>query len=282
MSAWSLLCVPVVLLIVLFVVPTVWALWISAHDYSHNLLQPDWVSMGNYLRLFHTGSFWQSLGITLVFTALTLPAMIWLPIPLALLLQQPLKGIQVYRVIAYLPVISPLVAMAITWKGLYASDGVFNTVLSALHLPAVPWLTSPDVALLAIIMMVVWKGLAYYGMMVLTQLLQLDPQLNEAARLDGAGPWQVFWQVTYPGLQPVLGVVGLICLLGCFKSFTEQYVMTRGGPMDSTTTWLYWIYHHGFERLDLGLACAGGLLLMVVLGALALLQQRVQSLQQAD
>jgi ABC-type sugar transport system permease subunit len=123
MAAWSLLCVPVLLLIVLFVVPTVWALWISAHDYSHNLLQPDWVSMGNYLRLFHTGSFWQSLGITLVFTALTLPAMIWLPIPLALLLQQPLKGIQVYRVIAYLPVISPLVAMAITWKGLYASDG---------------------------------------------------------------------------------------------------------------------------------------------------------------
>jgi putative chitobiose transport system permease protein len=275
MTAWLLLALPALLLVVLYVVPTLWALVISLQDYSQSLTQPVWAGWRNYQYLFNTAGFWHSLWITLLFTAVTLPAMIWLPLPLAMALHQPLRGQSIYRVLAYIPVVAPLVAVSIAWKGLYAFDGVLNQGLNRLGLPGLPWLSDPAIALWAIVVMVVWKGMAYYGMMYLTQLLQADPQLTEAALLDGASAWQRFVHVTLPHVRPVMRVVSLICLLGCFKAFTEFYVMTQGGPMGSTTTWLYWIYQHGFQQLDLGTACAGGLILMAVLGSFTLLQQRL-------
>jgi putative chitobiose transport system permease protein len=269
---WGLMALPVLLLCALFVWPAVMAVVYSLHNYQNSLWQAPFYGLGNYARLWQSEGFWQSLWVTLLFTAVTLPAMVLLPIPLAVGLHR--TGHPLYRLLAYVPVVSPLVAVSIVWKGLYQGDGLFNQALRGLGLPVVGWLTHPSVALWAIVAMVVWKGLAYYGMMYLTHLQQMDPQWEEAALLDGANAWQRFWWLTMPAVKPAMGVVGLICLLGCFKAFTEFYVMTRGGPMGSTTTWLYWIYSNGFERLDLGLASAGGLVLMAVLGLLAWVQQR--------
>jgi putative chitobiose transport system permease protein len=263
------------MMVAIFILPTLYAVDLSLKSFQHSLTQPVYSGLTNYARLFTQPGFWQSLGVTLAFTAVVLPVMTLAPIPLAILLRPSLTGISLYRLLAYVPVIAPLVAVSIAWMGLYASDGTFNQWLNVLYLPAVPWLTHPSVALWAVVIMIIWKGLAYYGMMYLTRLLEEDPQLAEAGRLDGANPWQCFWHLTLPGLKPVISVVSLICLLGCFKAFTEFYVMTRGGPLGSTTTWLYWIYHNGFERLDLGLASAGGLVLMLILGVLAILQQRL-------
>jgi putative chitobiose transport system permease protein len=273
-TTWRLLAVPVLMMALVYVLPTLLAVLISLFDYQHSLVSPGFCGWQNFQRLVSQPGFWHSLQTTVAFTAVTLPAMLFLPIPLAVLLKPALTGMGFYRLLAYVPVVAPLVAISIAWSGLYATDGVFNQWLTHLGLGKVPWLTHPDVALWAIVAMVIWKGLAYYGMLYLTRLLEEDPQLAEAGRLDGANAWQCFWHLTLPGLKPVMGVVGLICMLGCFKAFTEFYVMTRGGPLGSTTTWLYWIYHNGFERLDLGLASAGGLLLMGVLGILAWGQQR--------
>ena len=273
-AVWRLLCVPAGMMGLVYVLPTALAIVISLLDFQHSLVAPDFCGWHNFERLFRQPGFWYSLLITIMFTAVTLPAMLVLPIPLAVLLRPALKGIIFYRLLAYVPVVAPLVAISIAWTGLYATDGLFNQGLTYLGFDKVPWLTHPNVALWAIVVMVVWKGLAYYGMLYLTRLLEEDPQLSEAGRLDGANAWQCFWYLTLPGLKPVMGVVGLIAVLGCFKAFTEFYIMTRGGPLGSTTTWLYWIYYHGFERLDLGLASAGGLMLMLVLGLLAWGQQR--------
>ncbi len=268
------LAAPLLLMGVFFFYPLLMALNISLLDYSRDIFTPDFIGLRNYQRLFTSPHFWQAFTNTAIFTVGVVPAMVTLPIILAVLLNARLKGIEVFRVLIYLPVVISMVVVGIAWKWLYAKDGLINYFLDGIGLPRVEWLVNPDIALYAVMVVVVWKGLAYYMMMYLAQLQSVPDELYDAAVIDGAGTLQKHWHVTLPHLRPTLLLVAVISTIGSLKVFTEIYVMTRGGPLGSTRTLVYYIYERAFENLDLGIASAAGLVLMVILLVLSLIQIR--------
>lgn len=274
LTPYAYLALPLGMLALFFLLPAGWAVWMSLHDFDQ-LYSPCWAGLGNYVALWQAPDFRLALWNTVALVALVVPALVTLPILLALLLNQRLPGVEVFKAIAYLPVVTSLVAVGIAWKWLLAGDGLLNAGLRSLGLPSVGWLTDPSWALLAVAAVIVWKGLAYYAMIYLAQLQTIAPDLYESARLDGADGWRAHWHVTLPLLRPTMMLVGLISLIGGLKTFTEIYVMTRGGPLHATETLVYLIYQWAFERLDLGLACAAGVVLAGVLIAGSLVQLKV-------
>ncbi len=274
------LAVPLALMAIFFFYPLFLTFKMSLFDYSHELYTPEFTGVGNYMRLFASAPFWQAAGNTLVFMLGVVPAMMVLPIVLAVLVNGKLKGMAFFRTLIYLPVVVSMVVVGLAWKWMYAKDGIINYGLSLLHIPPVDWLVNPDVALYAVMIVVVWKGLAYYMMMYLAQLQSVPKALYDAAKIDGASTLATHWHVTLPHLRPTLLLVAIISTIGSLKVFTEIYVMTGGGPIGSTRTLVYYIYEQAFENLDLGLASAAGLLLMGVLLVLSLIQ--IRYFQQLD
>jgi putative chitobiose transport system permease protein len=167
-----------------------------------------------------------------------------------------------------------MVVVGIAWKWLYAYDGLINYGLTLFGLPKTGWLVNPDIALWAVMLVIVWKGLAYYMMMYLAHLQSISQELYQAAEMDGASRFQKHWHITIPALWPTIIMVAIISTIGSLKVFTEIYVMTQGGPVGSTQTLVYQIYEQAFQSLDLGLASAGGLVLMVILIVMSLIQLR--------
>jgi putative chitobiose transport system permease protein len=264
-SPYRYLCLPFLVILLFFTVPLAMAFWMSLQDYSGSLYSPRFAGMDNYRRLLESGAFWQAVKQTFIFLLGVVPCMVILPVFMALLTHEPLPGIKLFRSLLYLPVIVSAVVVAIAWRWLYASDGLLNWFLSLFGIGKTGWLVNPDIALFSLMVVVVWKGLAYYMMMYLAHLQTLSEQLHEAARMDGAGFWQRQWHITLPHLKPTMIMVGVLSSIACFKIFTEMYVMTRGGPIASTKTLVYFIYERAFEHLDLGIACAAGIFLMLFL-----------------
>lgn len=269
------LVLPMLFMVGFFFLPLVMAFGISLSDYSHNIYDPAFVGLANYARLAHSAPFWNSLQNTFVFLFGVVPAMVVLPIFLALLVNGKLKGIAIFRSLIYIPVVISMVVVGIAWRWLYADDGLLNWLLSLFHLPKVGWLVSPDIALYSVMIVVVWKGMAYYMMMYLAHLQSLSQELYEAAEIDGANVWQKHWNVTLPHLRPTMVMVGIISTIGSLKVFTEIYVMTRGGPVGATKTLVYYIYERAFENLDLGIASAAGIILMLILLVFSILEMKL-------
>jgi putative chitobiose transport system permease protein len=269
------LILPAMFMIGFFFLPLFMAFKISLFDYSRDLYTPAFVGLQNYANLAHSAPFWNALKNTFVFLFGVVPAMMILPIFLALLVNGQLKGIAVFRSLIYLPVVISMVVVGIAWRWLYADDGLINWMLSLVNLPKVGWLVSPDIALYAVMIVVVWKGVAYYMMMYLAHLQSISQELYEAAEIDGASLWQKHWHVTIPHLRPSMVMVAIISTIGSLKIFTEIYVMTRGGPVSSTKTLVYYIYERAFENLDLGLASAAGIVLMLILLAFSILEMQL-------
>lgn len=258
-----------------FLAPLGSAFYMSMLDYSHNIVSPDFIGFSNYTTLISSSDFWNAALNTTVFTLGVVPAMATIPILLALAINTPLKGIALFRLLIYLPVVVSMVVVGIAWKWLYAKEGFINKLLATFNMDAVDWLVNPDIALLAIMIVVVWKGLAYYMMMYLAQLQSVNKTLYEAASIDGASLLKTHWHVTLPHLKPTILLVAIISTIGSLKTFTEIYVMTKGGPIGATETLVYFIYKHAFENLDLGLACAAGLVLMLIILALSVIQLKI-------
>lgn len=269
------LILPTLFMIGFFFLPLLMAFGVSLSDYSRDIYHPAFVGFANYTKLAHSAPFWNSLQNTFVFLLGVVPAMVVLPIFLALLLNGKLKGIAIFRSLIYIPVVISMVVVGIAWRWLYADDGLINWFLSLFHIPKVGWLVSPDIALYSVMIVVVWKGMAYYMMMYLAHLQSLSQDLYEAAEIDGANLWQKHWNVTLPHLRPTMVMVGIISTIGSLKVFTEIYVMTRGGPVNATKTLVYYIYERAFENLDLGLASAAGIILMLILLVFSILEMKL-------
>jgi putative chitobiose transport system permease protein len=276
LTPYYYLALPVGILGLFFVWPVAMATWLSLQDYSYNLYHPTFIGLDNYWALLNNASFWQSVGVTLCYIVGIVPAMVALPIGLAIVTQGPLPGMALFRLLLYVPVILSMVVVGLAWKWLLAGDGLINTALHGLGLPSVAWLVNPDIAIVSVMVVVVWKGLAYYMMLYLSQLQTLSAELYQAAAIDGANGWQKHWYVTLPHLRPTMGLIALMSIIGCLKLFPEVYVLTQGGPLGSTKPLVYWIYQQAFQHLNLGLASAGGLLLLVPLVGLSLLQLKRQ------
>ncbi|WP_017662407.1 carbohydrate ABC transporter permease [Baaleninema simplex] len=255
-----------VLLVTVFF-PTAQAFLLSFTRYEYDLTQaPQWIGWANFQRLWGDPIFWQTLRQTLLYLVGVVPVLVTVPLGLAILVNRPLKGISWFRAFYYTPVILSMVVAGLAWKYLYAENGLFNQILQQLGVEnGLPWLTSPKFALFSVMAVTVWKGLGYYMVVYLAGLQSIPEELYEAASLDGSDGWRKHWDITVPLMRPYLLLVGTISALSATKVFEEVYVMTQGGPRNSSKTVVYYLYEQAFDRLEISYACTIGLVLFLLI-----------------
>lgn len=253
-----------VLLGVFFFVPFFETIIYSFQDYSNDIYNPVFGTFTNYKTLYHSPVFLKSLYNTFYFLILTTPFLVVFPLFLAILINQKIRGKTLYKLIIYLPVVVSIVVVAIAFKWLYAPNGLLNYFMEILNIPAIDWLSSPKVAMISVALVTIFKGIGYYMMIYLASLMSVPKELYEAAEIDGANEFRKHLTVTVPHLMPTIALVSTISAISALKVFVEIYVMTRGGPLDSTKTIVYYIYERAFENLDIGLASAACVVLLVV------------------
>ena len=260
-----------VILILFFFIPFFETIILSFFDYNSNIYSPMFVSLDNYLLLIKSPVFYKVLLNTFIYLFVAVPFLVVFPLIIAILINQKIKGITLYKILIYLPVIVSIVVAAIAFKWLYAQQGILNYVMALFHIPAVGWLTDPNVALYSVIIVTIWKGIGYYMMIYLSALMGVPKDLYEACDVDGADPVTKHLTVTLPHLMPTIGLVSTISSISAMKVFAEIYVMTKGGPLDSSKTIVYYIYERAFENLDLGVASAASVLLLVIVLVLSII-----------
>ncbi|NMB11763.1 MAG: sugar ABC transporter permease [Firmicutes bacterium] len=262
-----LFVLPAIILLGIFMFyPLLSSFWLSLTEY--NIVKPPtFIGLDNFRELYHDPIFHIAFKNTLMYTAVVVPTCIVFPLLLALLVNRTLRGMAFFRSIIYLPVITAMPIAGIMWKILYSQQGFINGFLQWVGLRKGPigFLSDPDVALLSIIFVTIWKASGYYMMLYLGGLQSIPVELDEAATVDGANVFQRFWNVTLPLLKPSFVLVVIISAIGALKVFGEVYVMTGGGPADSTNTIVYYIYRQAFVFLKMGYASAMGVVLFALL-----------------
>ncbi|MCX7929108.1 MAG: sugar ABC transporter permease [Chlorobi bacterium] len=267
--------------VVFWLYPLVEALLLSVSQYSTLTGEREWVGIANYTALLDDPLFWRALLNTAIFTAGTVPVTTVLSVTIAVLLDrlatQRLGAL--LRTAYFLPTVTSLVVVALIFTNLYARDGALNALLSAIGLPYPErgWLLEPRTALGAIMAMDVWMATGYYAVIVLAGLQTIPRHLYEASTLDSATSWQQFRLITLPLLKPTLLFVVVMNTIKSFQVFAEVYVMTRGGPLEGTTTTLvYELYRNAFERTDgMGYAAAIAAIVFIAIAGVSWLQIRL-------
>ncbi len=242
-----------------------------------NIVTPmQWAGLRNFERMLSDPLFFKSLINTLVFLLIHIPLQIVVALGLSLLLNSRLRGRGLFRAIYFLPVVVSGVAVTILWQQLYAYDyGVLNALLRLVGLPAIPWLIDPAVAMPSIALMATWKNVGIYIVLFLAGLQNIPRELYEAASLDGAPPARQFFSVTLPMLNPTVVVIIVLSTIGGFSLFIEPYVLTGGGPMQSTLSGMLYIYNQAFYFGHMGYAATLGFIYAVVILLVVLVQRRV-------
>ena len=255
--------------------PALQAFFLGFTRYEYDITQPpQWIGLGNFQRLLSDQVFWQTLGNTVVYLVGVVPILVVAPLGLAILVNQALPGIRWFRAAYYTPVIISMVVAGIAWRWLYAETGLLNQVLRWLRLSqdGIPWLTSPDLALFSVMAVTVWKGLGYYMVIYLAGLQSIPADLYEAAAIDGSDGWQRHWDITIPLMRPYLFLVAVISAISATKVFEEVYIMTQGGPRNSSKTIVYYVYERAFQDLEMSYACTIGLVLFLLILALSMVR----------
>ena len=255
-------------LIVFFFIPFFQTFYLSFFDYSSSIYNPVFNGLDNYVKLFKEPVFYKVMFNTFMYLVIAVPFLVTFPLLVAILINQKIRGITLYKIIIYLPVIVSIVVAAIAFKWLYANQGILNYLLSLLHLNPIGWLTDTQWALFSVAIVTVWKGVGYYMMIYLASLMSVPQDLYEACDIDGANFWQKHFTVTIPHIMPTIALVSTISTISAMKVFAEIYVMTKGGPLNSSKTIVYYIYERAFENLDLGYASAVVLLVVVMIFSL--------------
>ena len=233
-----------------------------------------WIGLSAYAKLFANPLFWRVLGQTILFVFASVPIAMAFALGLALLLDQPLRGLGVFRVLYYTPVVMPTVAVAALALWMFnANGGVVDYFLRSLGIAPVPWLVESTWALPTLILIAVWKNVGYYMIIYLAGLQALPQAVLDAARLDGARPIVRFFTITLPLLRPTTFFIAVVALIGSFQIFDFVNLMTQGGPSNATNVLVYFAYQNGFEYLQLGMAAAISLimfaLVLAILGLVA-------------
>lgn len=251
-------------LLVFFFIPFFYSLYLSFFSYTKDIYHPDFIFFQNYIMLLKSPELHQCLINSLIYLVFAVPPIVIISLVLAILVNQELKGISFFRMLIYIPVVISIVEAGIAWKWLYSSGGFLNYLLSLFNIPEIGFLTDPNVALYSVIAVTVWKGLGYYMVIYLAGLSSVPQELYDAALTDGANNISKHFYVTIPHLTPTIVLVSTISAISAMKVFVEIYVMTQGGPINSTKTLVYYIYQKGFESLDLGYASATGIILLII------------------
>lgn len=281
LAAWTFVAPALIVLAVFFGLPVLAALLLSLSDFDLYALA-DWknlrfVGLHNYADLLQTPLFWKSLGNTFYFVLVGVPLSIGTSLAAALLLHAPVTRFRAFfRTALFAPVVTTLVAVAVIWRYLFHTRyGLVNWMLGHLGIAPIDWLGDPHWAMPTIILLAVWKNFGYNMVIFLAGLQAIPQDLYEAARIDGATRWRQFLHITLPMLGPVLMVVGVITVAGYFQLFAEPYVMTRGDPLQSTVSVLYFMFEEGFRWWNLGRASAVAFLLFLIIFAVTTLMLRL-------
>lgn len=280
-TAWLFLTPALLVLGVFFLLPVIAALGLSLTDYDlyalANLHNLRFIGLHNYWNLLHRPLFWAALGHTFYFVIVGVPLSIGASLGTALLLNSPLTRMKAFfRTALFAPVVTTVVAVAVLWRYLFNTKyGLVNYALGALGIHPVDWLGDPHWAMPTIIAFAVWKNFGYNMIIFMAGLQAIAPELYEAARIDGASGPRQFWHITLPMLKPTMVMVMVLTVAGYFQLFAEPYVMTEGGPLQSTVSVLYLMYEEGFKWWNLGTASAVAFMLFLIIFVVTLLLLRL-------
>jgi len=256
----------------------IFAVYLTFHRWS--IIEPEkpYVGLQNYEDMVHDERFVESVLNTVYFTGASVPLTMIIGLVLALLLNQPLRGRAVFRTAYYLPVVTPFVVSALLWKWLYNGDfGLFNYYLIKGRIIDEPllWLSDQNLAMPAVVLMSTWSGVGFSMVIYLAGLQSINYELYESAKLDGAGALRRIWYVTIPLLRPTTLFLLVMGIIGSLQVFTQIFVMTSGGPVNKTTTMVYYMYLWAFKYYDMGYASTLAFALFAMLLVFTALQLRV-------
>ncbi len=274
LAGWAFAGPALAVIALFFVLPVLAALGLSLTDFDIYALANRgnlrFVGLGNYAELLTNPLFWKALGNTFYFVLVGVPLSILASLTAALLLQSRLARFKpFFRTAFFAPVVTTVVAVAVIWRYLFHTRyGLVNWGLGSIGVDPVDWLGDPHWAMPTIILFAVWKNFGYNMIIFIAGLQAIPDDLYEAARIDGAGPWAQLRHVTLPLLGPVLLLVGILTMAGYFQLFAEPYVMTQGGPLESTVSVLYLMYEQGFKWWNLGNASAVAFILFVLMASI--------------
>ena len=266
--AWGFLAPALTLLSLSVLVPALMALVISFTQTGLDVTEPlKFIGLTNFQRLLGDPMFYQVLGTTLIYLFGVVPPIVIGALTLAVLVNRILPGVHILRAAFYTPVLVSIVVAAIAFRWLYAENGLINGWLGALFgqgfIP-IDFLTNPLLALPSVMLVTMWKGLGYYMVIFLGGLQGIPTELYEAAELDGSEGWRKHVDITLPLLRPYVTLVAVISAIAATKVFEEVFLMTQGGPADSTRTLVYYVYDQAFAELEISYACTVGLALFLL------------------
>ncbi|OCS84704.1 carbohydrate ABC transporter permease [Caryophanon tenue] len=233
-----------------------------------NLISDDipWVGFANYQALLQDAVFLEALTNTLMYTAIYVIAIVGISIPLGVWLNKNTLIHRIAQAAIFSPHVISLVSVAMIWMFIMdPTNGVLNVVVSWFGAEGIGWLTNPQIALYSLIIVTVWKGVGYYTIIVIAALAAVPKTLYEAAALDRASAWRTFTRITVPAITPTIYFVIIINIINAIQTFETINIMTQGGPINSTTTLVYYIYEEGFLNFDIGPASAAGMILLGIL-----------------
>jgi multiple sugar transport system permease protein len=237
------------------------------------LTAPKFVGLDNYVRFFENPLYLKTLWNTLRFAIMLVPLGMIASLGMALALNQNIRLRGIYRVVFFLPVLTMPVAIAVVWKWIYAPDfGLLNQALALFGGPRVKWLSDVNTAMFSLVLMSIWMGSGYGMVIYLAGLQNISRSYYEAAQVDGASSWQQFWNITLPLLTPTIFFSLVTSTISAFQVFDIVYVMTKGGPMDSTRTMVYTIYDDGFRFFRMGGASATAWVLFAIILLITVVQ----------
>ena len=271
-AAWIFLTPALILLGVFLIWPIFYLFYLSFTTGSFTSSGTSWVGLRNYLRLLLNPDFWQVLGNTVYFTLATVIPSLVVPLGLAVLLNRTFALQGLLRSAYFLPSITSLVAAGLGFRWLFQTAGPVNAFLSFIGIEPIPWLGSSTWAMPVLILLSIWKQLGFNMVVFLAGLQAIPPSRYEAAELDGADSWQQFWHITLPGLQSTLVFATITTAIFTLRSFEQVYVITSGGPLNSTNLLVYYIYQEAFAQFDFGYAAAAATVLLAIALLLVYLQ----------
>jgi multiple sugar transport system permease protein len=269
---------PVIFGVLFFqLLPVAASLVVSLTNWS-GLNAPKFLGLENYKELFTADdTFWPSLKNTVIFTLAVVVLTIGIGLGLAVLCNQKVRGIGIFRTLYYSPAVTNVVAIGFVWFWLYDPDnGLFNSTLKTIGIDGPAWLSDTKTALIAVIIVAIWQGVGYPMVILLAGLQSIDQSLLEAATVDGASAWRRFWSVTCPLLTPSLFFLTITQFITSFQVFGIIYVMTSGGPNNATSVFIFHIYEAAFGHGRLGYASAMGWVLFVIVGVVTAVQWKLE------
>jgi multiple sugar transport system permease protein len=276
-NAWVFLAVPLALFAIFMLLPIVMAAVISFTDYAI-VGDSEWVGFENYTRIVQDAFFWIALRNTAYYTLLYVPLGLVVALGAALLLNRSRRAVRLFRTLFYIPVVSSTVATATIWYWLLnPQKGLLNVALGWFGIDGPAWLYDSQWAMPAIVLMSVWAGFGVNMIIFLGGLQGVPGDLYEASRLDGANAWQQFRYVTLPSLSRTTFLVTTLLIIGAFQVFDQAYVLTKGGPGNSTVTMVYYIYNKGFGALEMGYASALSFVLFLIILIFSLANARLSN-----